>query len=107
MSLDPADGGMSSRKLWFAVITSAFIFAGAALAGIWPMFSPNYDAMVGGLLGALTIYVGGNLGAKWTIGKHTSGSDNVENAASGGEAEEIDQNSRGQKGKLPEGSEQP
>lgn len=106
MSLDPADGGMSSRKLWFAVITSAFIFAGAALAGIWPMFSPNYDAMVGGLLGALTIYVGGNLGAKWTIGKHTPNPGDGEGADSSG-AEEIDQNSRGQKGKLPEGSEQP
>lgn len=63
------DGGLASRKLWFAVFTSLAVVLGAAAAVKWPLFSPNYEVMIGGLLGVLGIYLTGNLGAKYVLGK--------------------------------------
>lgn len=65
------DGGYASRKFWLTVATSGSIIALGALAALHPVFGPNLDTVVGGLLGALAIYMGANVGAKYTIGKTT------------------------------------
>lgn len=67
--LDYKDGGAKSRKLWYALFTSSFIFFGALVASKSDAFAAVYDTMVGGLLGALGLYLSGNVGTKWVIKK--------------------------------------
>lgn len=70
--LDYKDGGAKSRKLWYAMFTSFSIFAGALVASKSDAFAAVYDTMVGGLLGALGIYLSGNVGTKWVINKQAT-----------------------------------
>lgn len=72
-ALDSKDGGLGSRKLWFAVGVCALIFAGACLSTYFTGLRVNFDAMVGGLLGALGIYAGANVGVKWSLHKNLKG----------------------------------
>ena len=69
--MDPTDGGYASRKFWFSVYTSALIFVSGALASTqtFKLLAPQLNVIVGGLLGALAIYCGANVGAKHVIGK--------------------------------------
>lgn len=67
--MNPNDNGYASRKLWFSIGTSALIVIGAAVVGFLPSAAPVYPEMVMGLLGVLTVFVGGNLGAKFLTGK--------------------------------------
>lgn len=71
--LDTKDGGLSSRKLWFAVSVCGLIFAGACLSTYFTGLKVNFDAMVGGLLGALGIYAGANVGVKYAYSKAGAG----------------------------------
>lgn len=89
--LDPRDGGMASRKLWFAIGTSCGVFAGAVVCSVWPAMGANYQVMVGGMLGALAAYSGSNVAAKYVIAKSIPGSKepietNQADIAIGGEA---------------------
>lgn len=65
--LDAKDGGAKSRKLWYALFTTAVIFAGAMLSSTSDSFAAIYDTMVGGVLGALGLYLSGNVGTKWVV----------------------------------------
>ena len=67
MAREPNDGGVKSRKMWFAVGTALLILAGALLAAKYPAFATNYEIFVGGQLGALAIYSGSNVGAKYVV----------------------------------------
>lgn len=63
------DGGAKSRKLWYAVGTSVAIL----ICGFWssyhPTFVPVLAEIVGGLLGALGLYLTGNVGGKAVLGR--------------------------------------
>lgn len=63
------DGGFASRKLWFAVGTSVLVFASGILAAYFPAFRPGLETVVGGELGALALYLGGNVGTKFALAK--------------------------------------
>ncbi len=60
------DGGMKSRKLWFAIFAITVI-VGAAVVGpmIWAGFVSVYDAMVGGIVAIAGMYLTGNVAQKW------------------------------------------
>lgn len=70
MTLDPDDGGYRSRKLWYAVGTSASI-VGVAVLAAWklPSLGPLLDTVVGGLVATLAIYSGVNVANKFTVAK--------------------------------------
>jgi hypothetical protein len=68
--LDAADGNFISRKFLFAVGTSALIFIGGILSGVWKLFGNNYSELVYGLLGVLGIYLGSNVSSRYVTGKH-------------------------------------
>jgi hypothetical protein len=67
MSRTESDGGIKSRKMWFAAGTSMLVLVGAVLAAKYPAFSANYEVFVGGQLGTLAIYSGSNVGAKYIV----------------------------------------
>lgn len=60
------DGGVKSRKLWFAVFAIAVIVA-AGLYGpsLWAGSVAFYDAMVGGVVAIAAAYLTGNVAQKW------------------------------------------
>lgn len=68
-ALEWKDGGYRSRKLWYALFTSGTIFIGAIMSARWPAFSANYEVLVGGLLGSLGLYAGGNVGNKIAVAR--------------------------------------
>lgn len=72
---DYTDGGARSRKLWFAAATSAGIAGLAVLAGTHPTIAPLYETAVGGLLGVLGVYTGGNVGVKHVLTKNVKPED--------------------------------
>lgn len=58
-------GGMASRKFLYAIGTSLLIFTGALLAAWWPALGLGiYELLITGLLGALGLYLGGNVTSK-------------------------------------------
>lgn len=69
-SIDVRDAGFMSRKFWFAVGTTVLIFGGGILSGLWQLFGPHYETMISGLIGVLTVYLGGNVGSRWVAAKH-------------------------------------
>jgi len=70
--LRDADGGYSSRKLWYAVGTSIAIVAVGLVAAFVPLFRSSLETVVGGLCGTLAIYAGANVSGKLAIGKAAS-----------------------------------
>jgi hypothetical protein len=68
--LDKTDGGWKSRKLLFSVFVVFLSFVGWILGGIWPVLQVNYISMLGALTGTLTLFIGGNLGAKHVVGNN-------------------------------------
>jgi len=68
--LDPNDGGWGSRKLWYSVLTSALIFAGAVIAARWTPMASVYPEMTMALLGALSVFAGANVFSRWTIARN-------------------------------------
>jgi hypothetical protein len=71
-ALRDADGGFSSRKLWYAIGTSVAIVGVGILAAFMPLFRSSLETVVGGLCGTLAIYAGANVTGKWAIGKAAS-----------------------------------
>lgn len=63
--LNQNDGGMSSRKFLFAIGTGALIFIGFVLSAVFPNFGNQFGELIGGLLGCLGLYLGGNVMGKW------------------------------------------
>lgn len=65
-----ADGGLKSRKLWLSVfclvLLTVMVCVGCHFAAVAGMF-PEY---VGGVLGILTIFTGGNVVARNATAKH-------------------------------------
>lgn len=53
------DGGWKSRKFALVLITQGLMFGGAVLASKLHILDANYGVLVGGLLGALTVYMTG------------------------------------------------
>lgn len=69
--LDPKDGGVRSRKLWYAVGTSMAILLVAVLAGSYmPALVPMLPEVYGALIAVLSIYSGANFAGKWNISKY-------------------------------------
>lgn len=70
MNLIIKDGGVKSRKLWFAVFAIAVI-VGAGLYGpaLWAGSVAFYDAMVGGVVAIAAAYLTGNVAQKWVGAK--------------------------------------
>lgn len=66
---DFKDGGYKSRKLNYAIGTSAAIIGVVLIASKVPTLVPMVDAAIGGLMGTLALYIGANVGNKWTVGK--------------------------------------
>lgn len=71
-AVDMRDGGFASRKLWYAIGTSTGVFVTGCLAAFWPSFRPSLEAVIGGLLGTLVAYLGGNVTNKFVVGKNLS-----------------------------------
>jgi hypothetical protein len=69
-SLVAADGGMSSRKLWYGIGTSLAIVLGGVFFAFVPGFRTGYDTYIAGLMGVLALYVGGNVANKHVVAKH-------------------------------------
>lgn len=65
-----ADSGLSSRKLWFGIGTSAAIVLGGIFYAFVEGFRTGYETYIGGLMGVLALYVGGNVANKHIVSKH-------------------------------------
>jgi len=72
IQFDMSDGGMKSRKLLYAVGTSAGILIAGIMSALWPAFRSGLDTVIGGLLGALALYSGANVSNKLVVGKFAS-----------------------------------
>jgi hypothetical protein len=86
MATDPADGGFASRKFILTLITQGFMFLGVLIAVRWTGVTAMFETLVGGLTAALAIYLGGNVSAKWAIGKNLIGLGKAENMTALGDA---------------------
>lgn len=73
--------GMKSRKFWFSVGTCAIVAAGGALGAWKPAFAPLYPEFIAGVLGALTIYCGGNIAHHVVAGKFATTEDTTEESS--------------------------
>lgn len=59
----------ASRKLWYSVGTSLLIFSAGLVAAYVTGFRTTLESVIAGLLGALGIYTGSSVGAKYVAGK--------------------------------------
>jgi hypothetical protein len=64
---DSRDGGMRSRKFLLAVYSMHLIFGAGLIAARWTSFAPNLPTVTGGILGALGLYYGVDLGHKLNV----------------------------------------
>lgn len=62
------DGGWKSRKLWFGFYATALLFVGMVYAAKEPATAALYGEFVGGIVGIVTIVLGGNIAGKWVAG---------------------------------------
>lgn len=67
-----ADGGFTSRKLWFGIGTSIAIVGGGVFYAFVDGFRNGYETYIMGLLGVLGLYVGGNVTHKFALAKHVA-----------------------------------
>lgn len=58
------DGGFKSRKFILTLVSLVLVSLGGLAACKWSVFQPMYSTFVGGILGALGIYFGANVGTK-------------------------------------------
>ena len=58
------DGGYSSRKFTFAVLTSIELAILGLFAAKYPSLQVVYSTMSGALLGVLALYLGGNVASR-------------------------------------------
>lgn len=66
------DQTFASRKFIMVIIGLGVVFAGALLAAKMLGFAPSYEIMVGGVIGLVALYVGGNVSEKFLGGKINS-----------------------------------
>lgn len=59
------DGGMKSRKLWFAVFAMMLVVISGAGAVYLPTFASIYETLVGGIVAVAGMYLTGNVAQKW------------------------------------------
>jgi membrane protein DedA with SNARE-associated domain len=64
-----SDGGYKSRKFWFSVGTSLLIVFCGIVAAKMPLFAANLQTIIGGVMGCLAAYIGGNVTAQHVLGK--------------------------------------
>jgi len=69
MALDPKDGGVLSRKMWFAVGIAVAMIACWLLTGWWIPLATTYEALLGGLLAVLGLFITGNVANKFVVAK--------------------------------------
>lgn len=65
-----ADGGWKSRKLWLSIVCLGLLAGFVGLACHWAKIAGLYDEFTTGVLGVLSIYVGGNAAGRWATAKH-------------------------------------
>lgn len=68
-SKDPSK--WKSRKLHFSLLCLALITLGFVMAAYFPAAQAMYVQYVAGILGVLTLYLGGNVGNKYVVAKAT------------------------------------
>lgn len=61
----PKDGGYRSRKMVMAYIAMLLICLAFAAVGKWESLRPVYPELIMGILGATTIFTGGNVVTKF------------------------------------------
>lgn len=62
-----SDGGWKSRKLWFGFY-STLLLAAVLVWAEGRMIGPLYGEFVAGVVGIVTIVLGGNVASKWVAG---------------------------------------
>lgn len=65
----PADFKGKDRKYRLAIISISLMAIVGLLAIQFPEFAPLYSEFIGGVLGINIVFAGGNVGAKWAVGK--------------------------------------
>lgn len=83
MSLDPTDGGYSSRKFILTIVSFIVIVGIGVLSAFMPAV-PTGDIIMG-ILGALGIFCGVNVWSKMAIGKNIVAKAEVDTKESSGE----------------------
>lgn len=73
MPIDPNDGGVFSRKLWLTVGTMLLMVVCWFMTGRLTFLATTFDALVGGLLGALAMFIVGNVSNKYVVAKQAAG----------------------------------
>src|SRR4051812_33853027 len=68
--LDPKDGGYKSRKMWMAYAVMGLVTVGFFATGKWPALGVTFAEYCMAVLGATTIYVGGNSMTKWLTARN-------------------------------------
>jgi uncharacterized membrane protein YhaH (DUF805 family) len=76
------DSGYSSRKFWMTIIAMGLIMVSGILSGLalFSGLSPMLPVVVGGILGALTVYAGANTATKFAAASIAKASDALEPA---------------------------
>lgn len=75
--LDPKDGGMMSRKLHLSYAVMVLLTLGFLATGKWPALAATYAQYTMSLLGASTLYMGGNSVHKWLVLKQSMSNPNA------------------------------
>lgn len=79
--IDPKDNGYKSRKMVMSYVAMALGTLGYLATGIWPGLAVTYAEFCMFLIGATSVYVGGNTAVKWAVarsGRPTSVADQPE-----------------------------
>jgi hypothetical protein len=67
-----ADGGWKSRKLWLSVFCLILLSAFVGAACKWASIAGLYSEFVAGVLGVLSIFIGGNAATRYGATKHVA-----------------------------------
>ena len=68
----PVDKGVRSRKFILTIISVAILIGMTILCGLVKALQPMFATFVGGLLGILGLYFGGNVAHRYAAGRSTS-----------------------------------
>lgn len=69
---DINDHGYKSRKFWLAFYGLLILFVAAIMAEHRPVMAALYSTLVGGVIGVVSAYFGGNVAQKWVATKQTA-----------------------------------
>lgn len=67
-----ADGGWRSRKLWLSVFCLVLLAGFVGAACHWASIAGLYSEFVAGVLGVLSIFIGGNAASRYATTKHVA-----------------------------------